>query len=258
MHKKTKYLIGEFAEKTGVSIRTLHYYDEIGLLKAEKNPRSGHRQYSEQDAWTLHQIVAFKFLGYSLEQIAQFIDQSKFDHSLEKTLHAQKRAFLEKKEQINTVLRAIDRSMLLLKEEGEVDSEVMMSLIRNIQTEKEQRTWFETRTSKEAADRLFNKTEEEKLALDKEFIRLSREVKRLCGRPFDDPEVKQLVESHIQFALDFIGEETMEAFGEIDENDEKLLESMVPMPFIVNEEKWLNQAMEYYMIQSGRPNGEGK
>lgn len=72
MSNNRTYSIGEFSTRTGTSIRTLHYYDEIGLLKAEKHPRSGHRQYTAQDVLTLQKIVGFKFSGYNLEQIMDY------------------------------------------------------------------------------------------------------------------------------------------------------------------------------------------
>lgn len=57
MEKKEGYSIGEFSKRTGTSIRTLQYYDEIGLLKPEKNMSSGHRVYRGKDILTLKKIV---------------------------------------------------------------------------------------------------------------------------------------------------------------------------------------------------------
>ena len=57
MNKDKKFSIGEFSEKTGIPIPTLHYYDEIGLLQPEKNPTSGHRIYNYQDIITLQNII---------------------------------------------------------------------------------------------------------------------------------------------------------------------------------------------------------
>lgn len=63
MKKETEYNIGDFSEKTGISIRTLHYYDEIGLLSPNKASHSGHRIYVIQDIITLQKIVSIKSLG---------------------------------------------------------------------------------------------------------------------------------------------------------------------------------------------------
>lgn len=56
MNTDKKFSIGEFSKKTGISIPTLHYYDEIGLLQPEKNPSSGHRIYKYQDIITLQKL----------------------------------------------------------------------------------------------------------------------------------------------------------------------------------------------------------
>ena len=62
--RRRPYRIKEFATLTGVSVRALHHYDRIGLLKAQRRP-SGYRLYSADDVTILEQIVALKFIGVS-------------------------------------------------------------------------------------------------------------------------------------------------------------------------------------------------
>lgn len=88
-------------------------------------------------------------------------------------------------------------------------------------------------------------------ALDKEFIQLSNEVKRLIGRPVHTPEVQELMDKHMKTTLKFVGEEAMYAIRDIEELEKEKLENMTPSPYTKEEEEWLNQAMEYYMIQNG-------
>ncbi|WP_449536852.1 MerR family transcriptional regulator [Ferdinandcohnia sp. Marseille-Q9671] len=254
--KNDFYSIGEFSDRTGISIRTLHYYDEIGLLSPDKHPSSGHRQYTNKDLLTLQKVVSFKFLGYSLEQIGEMIHESSFDLSLNESLQIQKKAFEEKKEQIESALSAITRTIALLQEEGEVDSAVLMSLINSTQTEKEQRLWLEQHTKPDIVEYFYNKSEEERLALDKEFIQLSKEVKRLYGKPVHNLEVQAMIDKYLKASFSFIGEDAMHALAELNltETDEELLlmnlEKMAPSPYTAEEEKWLNEAMEYYMSQN--------
>src|SRR5882757_8154165 len=62
--------VGALAKQTGLSVRTLHYYEEIGLLKpSDRGDSSGHRLYSEDDVRRLQQIQSLKQLGLPLEQI---------------------------------------------------------------------------------------------------------------------------------------------------------------------------------------------
>ena len=70
--------IGELAEKTGISIRTLHYYDEIGLLSPSQRTEVGHRLYSDRDIAQLQQILSLRQLGFSLEEIRGCLDNPDF------------------------------------------------------------------------------------------------------------------------------------------------------------------------------------
>lgn len=68
--------IGELAQATKISVRTLHHYDEIGLLSPSSRTDSSHRVYSESDIQRLHKITSLKEIGLSLDEIKQFIGLS--------------------------------------------------------------------------------------------------------------------------------------------------------------------------------------
>ncbi|QWU47432.1 MULTISPECIES: MerR family transcriptional regulator [Bacillus] len=250
MSKKKGYPIGEFSKRTGTSIRTLQYYDEIGLLKPEKNMSSGHRVYKDRDILAFQKIVSLKVLGYSLEEIRVMLNMKSLNISLKETLQNQRVAFEEKKKQLEVSIKAIERTMVCLKEDEEVDSNILMSLINSIQKENEQRLLLEEYVSKEVADGLYNKPEEEGIALDKEFVRLAKEVKRLFGRQIEDSEVQKLVDEHMKATLKYVGEETMYSLGKL-ENVEEQYNKMMPSPYTEEEELWLNEAMECYMVKNG-------
>ncbi|EJR86946.1 MerR family transcriptional regulator [Bacillus cereus] len=249
MSKKEGCSIGEFSKRTGTSIRTLQYYDEIGILKPEKNVSSGHRVYKEKDIVELQKIVSLKVLGYSLEEIRLMLKMPSLNVSLKETLEQQRKAFEEKKKHIEVSIKALERAMVCLEEDEELDSDILMSLINSIQKENEQRLWLEGYVSKKLVDRLYNKPEEEGIALDKEFVRLAKEVKRLFGRQIEDSEVQKLVDEHMKATLKYVGEETMYSLGEL-ENVEEQYNNMMPSPYTEEEEAWLNEAMEYYMIRN--------
>src|SRR5215212_4092907 len=67
--------VGELAGETGLTVRTLHHYDEIGLLKPSRRTRSGHRLYGEADVARLQQVTSLRQLGFSLEQIRDLLDR---------------------------------------------------------------------------------------------------------------------------------------------------------------------------------------
>ncbi|QQF63183.1 MerR family transcriptional regulator [Bacillus mojavensis] len=65
--------IGQLAKRTGVTIRTLRYYDKIGLLQPSDYNEGGHRLYSFKDLKRLQQIQSLKFIGFSLKDISDFL-----------------------------------------------------------------------------------------------------------------------------------------------------------------------------------------
>lgn len=65
--------IKEVAKQTGITVRTLRYYDQIGLLTASSKTEGGHRLYSEESLWKLQQIQFYKSMGYRLDDIAEML-----------------------------------------------------------------------------------------------------------------------------------------------------------------------------------------
>src|SRR5437016_7975257 len=70
--------VGELARRTGLTIRTLHHYDEIGLLKPSLHTEAGHRLYTAGDVARLQQVVSLRQLGFALEEIHACLDRPEF------------------------------------------------------------------------------------------------------------------------------------------------------------------------------------
>ena len=66
--------VGTLARKTGLTVRTLHYYDEIGLLSPSRRSEAGYRLYGADDVARLQQIMSLRQLGFSLEDIQALLD----------------------------------------------------------------------------------------------------------------------------------------------------------------------------------------
>ncbi len=106
MHMQIK----EFAKLTGVSVRTLHYYDQIGLLKPSRvDTRSGYRFYDEKSLLRMQQILFYRELEFSLESIRQILLQPNYDK--ETALAQQKKLLILKKERLERLIGAIDGAM---------------------------------------------------------------------------------------------------------------------------------------------------
>jgi DNA-binding transcriptional MerR regulator len=71
--------VGELAKRTGLTVRTLHHYDEIGLLKPSQHTDAGYRLYARADLVRLQQILSLKMLGFGLEQIREYLSRDDYD-----------------------------------------------------------------------------------------------------------------------------------------------------------------------------------
>ncbi len=100
------YMINEISKLTGVSIRMLHHYDKIGLLKPNKRAESNYRMYNEDDIERLYQVLIFKELDFSLQDIKKILDDEEFDK--EKALIVHRKIILEKKLRLERILSSID------------------------------------------------------------------------------------------------------------------------------------------------------
>src|SRR3954467_15753536 len=112
MTRKRSYQVREVAEIAGVSVRTLHHYDEIGLLVPRGRTDAGYRLYDDDDLLRLQQILLGRELGLTLEEIRRSLDEPSFDRR--RALVAQ-RAELEKRAQhTQAMLRAIDAAIAVI------------------------------------------------------------------------------------------------------------------------------------------------
>ena len=102
--------IKEFAQFTGVSVRTLHYYDEIGLLRpAEVDKHTGYRYYDEQSLLRMQEILFYRELDFSLKSIGEILSTPNYDKC--KALEEQKQLLKLKKERLERLIAAIDGAM---------------------------------------------------------------------------------------------------------------------------------------------------
>ncbi len=101
------YNAKEVAQMSGVSIRTLHHYDEIGLLSPKRNPENGYREYSEANIDTLQQILFLKEIGLPLKAIKTRLENPDNGGSLENQLDYLRRESRRIKKMIRTIEKTI-------------------------------------------------------------------------------------------------------------------------------------------------------
>ena len=139
--------IKEFSRFTGVSVRTLHYYDEIGLLlPAVVDRYTGYRFYDENSLLRMQEILFYRELDFSLKSIGEILSSPNYDKS--KALTEQKHLLTLKKERLERLISAID---------GAVKGENVMKAFDNSEFEKHKaeakEKWGKTDAYKEYAER---------------------------------------------------------------------------------------------------------
>ncbi|MFV0517965.1 MAG: MerR family transcriptional regulator [Aminipila sp.] len=106
--------INEVAKLTGVTVRTLHYYDEIGLLKPSKITEAGYRLYDSKALETLQQILFFRELDFSLKDIKEIMTNTNYHKADALTKHRE--LLLQKRSRIDNLINLVDNTL-----KGELD-----------------------------------------------------------------------------------------------------------------------------------------
>jgi DNA-binding transcriptional MerR regulator len=124
------YRIREFATLAGVTVRALHHYDRLGLLKPSGRSGSGYRLYRDRDLVRLEQIVVLKFLGLPLKQIGRLL---KRESSLADALRRQQVVLAATRRQLDLAIHAIGRAERSVQAGGDPDWELFRTIVREIE-----------------------------------------------------------------------------------------------------------------------------
>ncbi len=101
--------ISDVAKLTGVTVRTLHYYDEIGLLKPSEVTEAGYRVYSDTDLEVLQQVLFFRELDFPLEDIRRIMQNPAYEK--ESALRKQKELLLQKRNRLDSLIALVDKTL---------------------------------------------------------------------------------------------------------------------------------------------------
>ena len=148
------YSSGQFAKMAKVSVRTIRFYDKQNILKPSYITPSGARFYTDSDFIKLQQILLFKYLGFSLENIRNMTINDADSQFLSRSLLQQKRLITDKIEQMQLVQSAIDETIHQLTEHEEVDWNQMLNLIHLTGMEKSLKNQYENANNISARIRL--------------------------------------------------------------------------------------------------------
>lgn len=109
------YTVKQAAEMAGISVRTLHHYDQIGLLHPASITAAGYRLYGEREMEKLQQILFFRELDFPLAQIREILHSPDFDQG--KALQKHREMLLDRRERLDALIQNIDKTIKANKEE---------------------------------------------------------------------------------------------------------------------------------------------
>lgn len=184
------------ADLAGISVRTLHHYDEIGLLKPAGQSAAGYRLYSQEDLERLQQILFFRELGFGLKEIGAIIDSPGFDRR--QALLAHREALLQRKARIERLIETVDRTLKAMeREDAPMTQDEMKELFDGFDpTEYEdeaRQRWGGSREFQESIARTRRYPKADWLKIQNEAGEIYSAIASLMDRDPGDAEVQEWV-----------------------------------------------------------------
>lgn len=207
------YNVQQLATLAEVTVRTLHHYDKVGLLKPSRNEVNSYRQYSEDDLLRLQQIMFFRELDFPITKIKEIIDDQSFD--VGKALVEHRKLIVLKKERMNNLLKTIDKTIKKITNKDTMqDNELYEGFSKEEQevwNKEAKERWGNTDQYKQSVGKYESLTKEEKLKMQKDGEVLMEDIVANMDKSPDSPEVQALVQRHYD-SLKFFYEPNLEMY----------------------------------------------
>lgn len=155
--KKGYYTSGEFAKMAHISVRTVRFYDQKGILKPSFLNESGARFYSESDFVKLQQILLLKYLGFSLDDIKMMTVDNQDYQMLRNSLDLQLKLVKDRVEQMQLVAKAIEDTTQAIDTHQDIDWSQMLNLIHLTGMENSLKSQYQNATNISARIKLHQK-----------------------------------------------------------------------------------------------------
>jgi len=190
-----RYRVRDVAELSGVTVRTLHHYDRMGLLVPGGRSDSGYREYDDSEVVRLQQILIWRELGFPLAEIKRLLDDPDYDRR--DALRAQRETLATQAARYHAMIRSVDVTLRALEGDGEMKVERMFGGFDPAAHEAEVR-WGDTDAYRESRRRTKSYTKADWQRIRDEsgaiYAKLAREMAE--GLAPDAPEVLELAEAH--------------------------------------------------------------
>ena len=220
-----RYQAHEFAQVAGVTVRALHHYDRLGLLKPAGRSGAGYRLYSAEDFARLQQIVTLKFIGFKLREIKKLVAGA----DLCTALRLQRAVLEQKRRQLDQAIHAIGEAQQLSASRRNADWQAFINIIQRIQMQTNNeatKQYYSEEALKALNERgsLWSPELQEKIS--KEWGRLLADVKAAIGNGLkpETAEGKKLADRWDKLVEGFTGGHTgiFEGVRKVWANAEKL------------------------------------
>ncbi|MGB3635814.1 MAG: MerR family transcriptional regulator [Rubrobacteraceae bacterium] len=210
MTDRRVWKVGELAERTGISVRGLHHYEEIGLLVPSGRTDSGHRLYAEGDVMRLQQIASLRSLGFSLGEIRDFLDASSFSPLRVIEFHvARLRERMEQERKLCDRLEAVAAHLASTKDSvGDVSTEEFVETVMEVTKMSERIEKYYTPEQREQLERRRQELGEERIsAAESEWTVLIEQVRveMEAGTDPADERVQRLAWRWMELVEEFTG-----------------------------------------------------
>ncbi|MEG0471932.1 MAG: MerR family transcriptional regulator [Solibacillus sp.] len=234
------YSIGQFAKKTGLTVRALRFYSDKGLLDPCHISEAGHRYYDDESIVKVQKIMTLKYLDYSLEDIEALF--SKGETGLIESLQFQRNQLEKKRKQLDTILNNLDQAIAIGERSETIEPTLFLSVIHNLLKEDEQKEHLRQYLPQALIDRLYDYFGMNLIDMNHQYIQLTHQLKQAYVEPIPDKYLQSLIE---QFSMIIPREIAMEIAEALKDSDlTKMDEWLFPSPFTQDEEAWfLEQAM---------------
>lgn len=184
--------IREVAKLSGVTVRTLHYYDEVGILKPSEVTESGYRIYSNENLQTLQQILFFRELHFSLNEIREIMNNPNYDKA--EALSKQRELLVQKRERMDGLINLIDKTI-----KGERNMSFKEFDMKEIEANKKKyvkevkERFGDTDAYKECNEKTSSYNEDKWKAVTEEGNKIFKEFSACRGLEPSDKKVQSLV-----------------------------------------------------------------
>jgi DNA-binding transcriptional MerR regulator len=199
------YTVSQLAKMAGVSVRTLHHYDHIGLLKPSARSEAGYRLYVERDLLRLQQILFYKELDLPLGEIRDILDDAGFDQV--QALEEHRRLLQKRAERLERLIQTIDRTIQRITEDTmELTDEELYEGFTKEQRERyqrEAREMYDPALVEESERRVRKMSKEQWNAVKQEGDEVTRGIAALADRDPGDPTVQRLIARHYAWIEQF-------------------------------------------------------